>query len=272
MRQPNASVTETSHPATPPTVGAAAGPKLAHVTEQPGLPIKFDSKRGCDQIRARLYHDPRLVGLELTVALALSEFVRLPACVAYPKQKLLTRMVHATRARVSNALQRLETKGVLTIDRGRSHCRYVFLETWRGRFQTVPRCAGKAHLDVPGKHISKEKVTHVTPIQSRFSLGEGPLEPYVLEPVRTLIAAADLSLVQSGRDDQQQQQIKSEQRVEGQIASCEISARVLDVDFDAADHRERMQSGELSLEESQAFTDGLRLQRDDRMRRKGKAR
>ena len=71
---------------------------------------------------------------------------------------------------------------------------------------------------------------------------------------------------------QQQQQIKSEQRIEGQIASCEISARVLDVDFDAADHRERMQSGELSLEESQAFTDGLRLQRDDRLRRKGKAR
>ena len=43
---------------------------------------------------------------------------------------------------------------------------------------------------------------------------------------------------------QQQQQIKSEQRIEGQIASCEISARVLDVDFDAADHRQRMHTGD----------------------------
>ena len=235
MRQAETRIPETSHPANP---QIRSGLTLAHVTEQPGLPIKFDSKRGSDQIRARLYHDPRLVGLELTVALALSEFVRLPACVAYPKQKLLVRMVHATRARVSNALQRLETKGVLTIDRGRSHCRYVFLGTWRGRFQTVPRCAGKAHLDVPEKHI--------------------PVEPYVQEPVRsTKAAAAVLPLLP---DDTQQQQ----QRIDGMIASCEISARALDRNFNAVEHRERIQTGDLTIERMQEFTDGLRIERDER--------
>ena len=236
MRTATVSLPENSDHANPDTL---SGPRLAHVTEQPGLPIKFDSKRGCDQIRARLYHDPRLVGLELTVALALSEFVRLPACVAYPKQKLLVRMVHATRARISNALQRLETKGVLTIDRGRSHCRYVFLETWRGRFQTVPRCAGKAHLDVPEKHI--------------------PVEPYVLEPVRSTKAAADVLPLQPDTDQQQQR------RIDGMIASCEISARLLDVDFDPGEHRQRIQDGALSVEAMQAFTDDLR---DKRRRRR----
>ena len=66
MRQAAPTVSETSTAAKPRTnLGASDGPKLAHVTEQPGLPIKFDSKRGCDQIRARLYHDHRLIGLEL---------------------------------------------------------------------------------------------------------------------------------------------------------------------------------------------------------------
>ena len=235
------SLPETSHQANP---RIQRGPTLAHVTEQPGLPIKFDSKRGCDQIRARLYHDPRLVGLELTVALALSEFVRLPACVAYPKQKLLVRMVHATRARVSNALQRLETKGVLTIDRGRSHCRYVFLETWRGRFQTVPRCAGKAHLDVLGKHIPVE------PIDQNLVLRDKGEDAAAVVPAETT------------RPDQQQQR-----RIDGMIASCEISARAIDRDFDAAEHRERIRTGDLSIEEMQEFTDGLRIERDERGRR-----
>ena len=260
MRQPETRIPETSHPVNP---QIRSGPTLAHITEQPGLPIKFDSKRGCDQIRARLYHDPRLVGLELTVGLALSEFVSLATFAAYPKQKLLGRMVNATRARVSNALQRLETKGVLTIDRGRSHCRYVFLETWRGRFQTVPRCAGKAHLDVPEKHISNTKVSNLTSTQSRFSLGESVSEPYVLEPVRTKAAADVLRLDPDRPDDDQQQQ----RRIDGIIASCEMSARALDQDFDAAEHRERIRTGDLTIERMQEFTDGLRIARDERGRR-----
>ena len=261
MRHADAILPENSHQANP---RIQSGPTLAHVTEQPGLPIKFDSKRGCDQIRARLYHDPRLVGLELTVALALSEFVSLATFAAYPKQKLIGRMVHATRARVSNALQRLETKGVLTIDRGRSHCRYVFLETWRGRFQTVPRCAGKAHLDVPEKHIPNTKVSNLTSTQSRFSLGESVSEPYVLEPVRTKAAADVLRLDPDRPDDDQQQQ----RRIDGMIASCEISARALDLAFDANEHREWLRTGEVSLQEMQEYTDDLHLQRDERERRR----
>ena len=174
--------------------------------------------------------------------------------MAYPKQKLLVRMVHATRARVSNALQRLETKGVLTIDRGRSHCRYVFLETWRGRFQTVPRCAGKAHLDVPEKHI--------------------PVEPYVLEPVRSTKAAADVFPLQPDTDQQQQQQKierRNEERIEGLIAACAARARNLGRRYDEADERQRLADCEIDVHDLQRLADELQQkidERDDRRRRR----
>ena len=269
MRQAAPTVSETSTAAKPRTnLGASDGPKLAHVTEQPGLPIKFDSKRGCDQIRARLYHDHRLIGLELAVALALSEFVTLASFAAYPKQKLIGRMVHATRARVSNALQRLETKGVLTIDRNRSHCRYVFLATWRGLFKTVPRCAGKAHLDVPGKHISNTKVSDLTPIQSRFSLGESVSEPYVLEPVRTIAAADVLPAAASRPDDGQQQQRRIDGRIEGLIGACAARARTLGRRYDEAEDRERLTAGEIDVDDLQRLADELQQEINERQYRR----
>ena len=51
------------------------------------------------------------------------------------------------------------------------------------------------------------------------------------------------------------------------IASCEISARAIDRDFDAAEHRERIRTGDLSIEDMQEFTEGLRIERDERGRR-----
>ena len=199
MRQPNASLPENLNPQQQVTV--PSGPKLKHVTEQPDLPIKFDSKRGCDQIRARLYHDHRLIGLELPVALAVSEFVNLATFAAYPKQKLLARMVHATQPRVSNALQRLETKRVIEIDRKRSYCRYVFLAEWRGRFRVVPkvvatdsRYAGKAYLDMPEKHISNAYTGPQLPLDSASSTDDHELEPLT----RTLGVRASRTDAQSG--------------------------------------------------------------------------
>ena len=215
-------------------------PRLAHVTEQPGLPVKFDSKRGCDQIRARLYHDHRLTGLELTVALALSEFVNPATYAAYPKQARVARMVHATRARVSNALQRLETKGVLEIDRCRTYCRYIFRGEWRGIFKALPRpsapdsrCAGKAHQDVPEKHITGE------PVQGNQVQAAAAPAVLLLEPV-----------------DQQQ-------RIEGMLASCEISCRETGRPaFETELHRDWLRSGELTIEQLQAFTNELRAERE----------
>ena len=162
MRTAKPRIPETSHPANP---QIRSGPTLAHVTEQPGLPIKFDSKRGCDQIRARLYHDHRVTGLELSVALAVSEFVNTATFAAFPKQALIARMVHATRPKVSGALTRLESKGVMAIDRGRTYCRYVFLAAWRGLFVALPggsRCSRKEHQDVPERNISNTKVSNLT--------------------------------------------------------------------------------------------------------------
>ena len=133
---------------------------------------------------------------------------------------------------------------------------------------------GPAPVGRPGRHPSLYELrlpkgltgdTHVTPRVT-------PTSPRSNQREVTITANTAAAAVPP-TNGQQQQQIKSEQRrIEGQIASCEISARVLDVDFDAADHRQRMHTGELSIDESQKFVDELRLKRDDRMRRKGKAR
>ena len=52
----------------------------------------------------------------------------------------------------------------------------------------------------------------------------------------------------------------------GMIASCEMSARALDQDFNSAEHRERIRTGDLSIEDMQEFTDELRIERDERER------
>ena len=97
------------------------GPRLAHVTEQPGLPIRFESKRGCDQIRARIYHDRRLTGAAFKVAMVLSEFVNLATFAAHPKHKVIARWAHVSRDRVIQALKQLVVLGVLEVDRRRGH-------------------------------------------------------------------------------------------------------------------------------------------------------
>ena len=221
---------------------------LAHITEQPGLPIKFDSKRGCDQIRARLYHDSRVVGLELEVALALSEFTSSPVYAAYPKQKLLARMVHATRPKVSGALSRLEAKGVLEIDRCRTHCRYIFLARWLGHFHALPggqykqsRCSFREHLDVPERNISSN-------------------EPYVLEPLKSDVVAST---------DEQQQQLdpntedRDARRAEGLIAAIATRSRQLDKPFDETATRAKLASGETTVQHLQVHADFLKHQLAD---------
>jgi hypothetical protein len=70
------------------------GPRLAFIHEQPGLPIRFDAKRGCDQVRARVYHDRRMDGPEQLLAIALSEFVNVHTFTAHPKQDRLADMLN----------------------------------------------------------------------------------------------------------------------------------------------------------------------------------
>ena len=223
-----------------------SAPRLAHVTEQPGLPVKFDSKRGCDQIRARIYHDHRLTGLEWRVAMALSEFVRPPAYVAYPKQARLARMVNATRPKVSGALSSLEAKGVLEIDRRRTYCRYVFLAVWRGLFQAVqrpaesdPRCSLREQQDVPSGNITGEPVHKNLVLRSTAA---------------AVLPAPDLRPT----DDQQQQRLRrTEDRIEGLFGAIAARARQLRVKYDEQDERARLKAGEIDVDALQRLADEL---------------
>ena len=68
---------------------------------------------------------------------------------------------------------------------------------------------------------------------------------------------------------QQQQQIKSEQRIEGLIASCEISCRTIGRPaFESEWHREKIRSDELTLASLQKHANDLKAERDDRRRRR----
>ena len=90
----------------------------------------------------------------------------------------------------------------------------------------------------------------------------------VTNTANTAAAVVLPAVVSPFKDSQQQQQIKSEQRIEGQIASCEISCRTIGRPaFDSEWHREKIRSGELTLASLQKLTNDLKAERDDRGRR-----
>jgi len=214
------------------------------------LPISFDSKRGCDRIRARLYADQRLKGLVLTVLLALSEFVDVRQ-KAWPRQTTLAKLAHASRQRVSMALSDAAEKyAVLEKDRHRrgAGCQYTFLESWIAWFRTpgeasngTPRppfrCHETRHLDVTNGDISGE------PVQ----------ENLYSDPI-----AVAGTLRASSVDRRQQQQLERNQvRIEGLFGAIAARCRELRYDYDEQDERRRLREGEIDLDRLQRHADKL---------------
>ena len=231
-----------------PAASPESGPTLAYINEQPGLPISFTAKRGCDQIRARVYHDHRLSSQEALTLLALSEFVNVHTFTAHPKQIRLARMVKTNRTQVNRILHRLEALEVLVIDRHRTYCRYVFSDAWMGFFRPLPhrsRCARDAHQDVRETHITGE------PVQRNLYSGSIAAADY---PVRAREATA--------RQEQQQQ--RNQARLEGLLGAVASRARQLGHDFDEADERRRFADGEIDVAALQALADDLEAELADR--------
>jgi len=217
-------------------------PRLAYVNEQPGLPISFEGKRGCDQIRARIYHDPRLTSQEALIALALSEFVNTTTYTAHPKQARLAGMVKTNTSQVSRLLHRLEKKAVIEIDRCRTYCRYVFQDAWRGSFRSL---AGRSRF---ASHANQDlRLTQIT--------GEPCTGNQISEPT----AAADQPRASSTdqRRRQQQQHDRDQGRIEGLIAAIASRARRLGHDFDEGDERRRLATREIDVAALQALADDL---------------
>ena len=114
-----------------------SAPQLAYSHPQPKLPIRFDANRGCDQIRARLYHDARIKGGVFQVLMVLSEFVNTKAYAAHPKQATIARFAHVHKTHVSRITREAAELKIIEIDRKRTYCRYVFRQEWLGRFRDV---------------------------------------------------------------------------------------------------------------------------------------
>ena len=223
-----------------PAVPVSPTPRLAYVNEQPGLPVSFEAKRGCDQIRARIYHDPRLTSQEAIVALALSEFVNTTTYTAHPKQARLAGMVKTNPSQVSRLLHRLEEKAVIEIDRCRTYCRYVFQAAWRGSFQPLPgrsRFASHANQDLRLTQITGEPGTENQEISDPIAAAGTP-------PAR-----------EAARRQQQQRQ---HDRIEGLIAAIAARSRELDMDYDERDERRRLEEGEIDVDALQQLANELR--------------
>ena len=228
------------------------GPRLAFVQEQPGLPITFEARRGCDQIRARVYHDPRLTSQEALLAVALSEFVNTTTYTAHPKQARLAAMMKTNPSQVSRLLHRLEGKAVIEIDRCRTYCRYVFQEVWRGAFRPLlgrSRFASHANQDL--------RLTQIT--------GEPVQKNLISDP----IAAAGTSRATSAdRRQQQQQHDRDEVRIEGLFGAIAARCRELGYDYDERDERRRLREGEIDIDRLQRHAGDLAVEmRERRLRR-----
>ena len=213
------------------------------------LPISFDSKRGCDRIRARLYADQRLKGLVLTVLLALSEFVDVRR-KAWPRQTTLAKLVHASRENVGRALSAAAEYAVLTKDRHRrgAGCQYTFLESWIAWFRTP----GEGSNGTPPASFRSDDTSHLEVTIRHFS-GEPVQGNLYSDP----IAAAGTSRANSADRRQQQQLERNQVRIEGLFAAIASRARQLGHDFDEASERRRLAAREIDIAALQALADDL---------------
>jgi len=241
---------------TAPQLLPGTGPK------QLDLPISFTAKRGCDRIRARLFADHRLKGLVLPVLLALAEFVDVRR-KAWPKQTTLAKMVHATRENVGRALERAaEEYGVLAKDRHRrgAGCQYTFLESWIAWFRIPGEASNKT--DRPPFRSDVSSLLEVT---YRHFSGE-PVQGNLISD-RNAVAGTPHAR-EADRRRQEQQQRRTEDRIEGLFAAIAARAREAGHHYDERDERRRLAAGEIDVDALQRLADKLGEEvREKRLRR-----
>ena len=144
--------------------------------------------------------------------------------------------------------------GVRTVHRSLMHARRIGAVRWRRR-----RGASWYELNLGGGFTKKRQNCLTGSSRTAPQADLLGLVRTVGEERNRAAAAAVLPAAASRPDDGQQQQ----RRIDGMITSCEISARVLDVDFDPEDHRKRLRTGELSVKDMQAFERELRAKRNE---------
>ena len=98
-----------------------------------------------------------------------------------------------------------------------------------------------------------------------------PLGTYVdiyrsTESTSNAVAAIRTTVAPRPDDGQQQQQIKSEQRIEGLIRACAVRARTLKRPIDEDLERNRLANGEIDVEDLQQLADELQDEIDGRRR------
>ena len=158
-------------------------------------------------------------------------------------------MVHASRQRVSMALSAAAKHAVLVKDRHRrgASCQYTFLESWIAWFrppgesskeppQPPFRCHETRHLDVTKGDISGE------PVQGNL--------------ISDRTAVAD-SPARARETDQDEQQPGRTVRIEGLIGAIAARSRSLARQFDEAQVRRDLASGERTIDDLQHQADEL---------------
>ena len=107
--------------------------------------------------------------------------------------------------------------------------------------------------------------THVTPRVTPASPRSNQRE--VTSTANTAAAVVLPAAVSPFKDSQQQQQIKSEQRIEGLIGACAARARKLKRPIDEPLERHRLADGEIDVDDLQRLADELQDEIDGRQHR-----
>ena len=143
-------------------------PALAYVNPAPRLPLRFDSRRGCDRVRTRLYHDQSIPAWVMPVLMVVSEFVNGQSYAARLKRETVAHWAHCSTKTVTRTIQWAEQHGILEQERRRTHSRFVFRQEWLGRFRDPA-------LPSPSPSYGKSR-------RDRLSHHEGTDCPFTGEP------------------------------------------------------------------------------------------
>lgn len=131
---------------------------LVPLAGQHRLPLQFDAPRAADCLRARIYHDPRLSGLTMVVAIVVAEFAHRGSYACHLKAATVCYWSHASERRVRGALVQLEELGVLSRERQRTYQRFVFETDWLERFGPLARPDNASGQDRTIRPVSGEPI------------------------------------------------------------------------------------------------------------------
>ena len=278
MTRESALLPESFHSANPQQdAGASDGPKLRHTNEQPELPDTRSPTGNPPFMRRCLTAALQLYGLTHRELFAYAVLVS--HCRAYVDGEAGScRMLYLTWATESGVWKPLRSEtpeaAKKRVKSAQREMRTIASRLKEVRLLLVRKRIRAADLTVFPPNLTGHGICSIGVNHPYLDRGKSPLS---IErgsgKVRTAsTAAADVLPAAASQPDngQQQQQIKSEHRIEGLIGACAARARKLKQPIDEPLERQRLASGEIDVDDLQLQADELQQEIDERQYRRAR--